>query len=154
MIMTSPYPYGMGAEGSSWPKSFIFFSTDIIFTQLPEWELIRILDADGHLLASPYGRIEDALPISAEGLQALKSSRNGGKSSRSRTSASCFIAVPVVSDGELVSILQIGRPLTERDRSLRDLSDDADRRQPDHARRSRSGSAGCSPGSPSGPSAA
>ena len=93
-IMTSPYPYGMGAEGSSWPKSFIFFSTDIIFTQLPEWELIRILDANGHLLASPYGRIEDALPTSAEGSAGAASrSRNGGKPSRSRISPSWSIAV-------------------------------------------------------------
>jgi two-component system OmpR family sensor kinase len=122
VIMTSPYPYGMGAEGSSWPKSFIFFSTDIIFTQLPEWELIRILDANGHLLASPYGRIEDALPTSAEGLQVLQQKREWWETVTIKKQRVLVYSRPVVSDGELVSILQIGRPLTERDRSLKNLS--------------------------------
>ena len=123
MIMTSPYPYGMGAEGSAWPKSFMFFSTDIIYTQLPEWELIRILNAEGHLLASPYGRIEDALPISADGLRALKEKQSWWETITIKEQRVLLYCRPVLSEGELVSILQVGRPLTERDRSLRTLSE-------------------------------
>jgi two-component system OmpR family sensor kinase len=123
MIMVSPYPYGMGAEGTSWPKSFMFFSTDIIFTQLPEWELIRILNGEGRLLASPYGRIEDALPISAEGLRTLKEKQEWWETITLKEQRVLVYCRPVVSSGALVSILQIGRPLTERDRSLRDLSE-------------------------------
>ncbi|MBN2083622.1 MAG: HAMP domain-containing histidine kinase [Anaerolineales bacterium] len=123
MIMTSPYPYGMGAEGSAWPKSFMFFSTDIIYTQLPEWELIRILNAEGHLLASPYGRIEDALPISPDGLRAVKENQEWWESITVKGQRVLLYCRPVLSGGELVSILQVGRPLTERDRSLRTLSE-------------------------------
>ncbi len=122
-VMTSPYPYGMGAEGASWPKSFMFFSTDIIYTQLPEWELIRILDANGHLLASPYGRIEDALPISAEGLRVLKEKQEWWETISVKDQRVLLYCRPVISEGEVVSILQVGRPLTERDRSLRTLSE-------------------------------
>jgi two-component system OmpR family sensor kinase len=122
-VMTSPYPYGMGAKGTSWPKSFMFFSTDIIYTQLPEWELIRILNADGHLLASPYGRIEDALPISAEGLRALKEKQEWWETISVKDQRVLLYCRPVVTDGELISILQVGRPLTERDRSLSTLSE-------------------------------
>jgi len=123
MIMTSPYPYGMGAESASWPKSFMFFSTDIIYTQLPEWELIRILNAEGHLLASPYGRIEDALPISVEGLRTLKDKQEWWQTITVKDQRVLLYCRPVVSEGELVSILQVGRPLTERDRSLNTLSE-------------------------------
>jgi two-component system OmpR family sensor kinase len=123
MIMTSPYPYGMGAESASWPKSFMFFSTDIIYTQLPEWELIRILNAEGHLLASPYGRIEDALPISVEGLRTLKDKQEWWQIITVKDQRVLLYCRPVVSEGELVSILQVGRPLTERDRSLNTLSE-------------------------------
>jgi len=123
MIMISPYPYGMGAEGTSWPKSFMFFSTDFIYTQFPEWELIRILNADGHLLASPYGRIEDALPISAEGLRTLQPQQEWWETIMVKDQRVLLYCRPVVTDGELVSILQVGRPLTERDRSLRDFSE-------------------------------
>ncbi|MGB7540273.1 MAG: HAMP domain-containing sensor histidine kinase [Anaerolineales bacterium] len=123
MVMISPYPYGMGAVGTSWPKSFMFFSTDIIYTQLPEWELIRILNAEGHLLASPYGRIEDALPISAEGLRALKEKREWWETISVKDQRVLLYCRPVISEGEVVSILQVGRPLTERDRSLSTLSE-------------------------------
>lgn len=122
LVVFSPYPYGMGVEGSSWPKSFMFFSNDIIFTQLPEWELIRVLDSEGHLLASPYGRIEDALPISAEGLQALQNKQEWWETITVEDKRVLIYCRPVISEGQLVSILQVGRPLTERDRSLRDLS--------------------------------
>jgi two-component system OmpR family sensor kinase len=122
MVVSAPYPYGMGAQGADWPKSFMFFSTDIIFTRLPEWELIRVLDPEGHLLASPYGRIDDALPITAEGLQALQQKQEWWETITVEDKRVLLYCRPVVSDGELVSILQVGRPLTERDRSLHNLS--------------------------------
>ena len=120
LIVTSPYPYGMGSE--SWPKSFMFFSSDILFTQLPEWELIRVLDADGKLLASPYGMIGDALPINEPGLETLQSRNEFWETVEIKDQRVLVYCRPVIFDGEFVSILQVGRPLTERDRSLRDLS--------------------------------
>lgn len=122
LITTSMYPYGYGLDGYSWPRSFVFFSDDLIFTRLPEWELIRILDANGDLLASPYGRIEDALPTSAEGLQALQTKQEWWEIINLADQRVLVYSKPVVSDGVLVSIIQIGRPLTERDRSLQTLA--------------------------------
>jgi two-component system OmpR family sensor kinase len=122
LITTSLYPYGYGLDGYSWPRSFVFFSNDLIFTRLPEWNLIRILDANGHLLASPYGRIEDALPTSAEGQQALHAKQEWWEVIMVKDQRVLVYSKPIVSDGELVSIIQIGRPLTERDRSLQSLS--------------------------------
>jgi two-component system, OmpR family, sensor kinase len=122
MVVGAPYPYGMGVAGATWPKSFMFFSYDTIYTQLPEWELIRILDAQGDLLASPYGRIEDALPIPPEGLAALQSDREWWETITVKGQPVLLYMRPVVSGGEVVSILQVGHPLAERDQSLRNLA--------------------------------
>jgi two-component system OmpR family sensor kinase len=121
-VIFSPYPYGMGMQGSTWPKSFMFFSYDTIYTQLPEWELIRILDSQGHLLASPYGRIEDALPIDSEGLQALRARQDWWETIDVKGQPVLLYMHPIVSDGEVVSILQVGHSLAERDQSLNNLA--------------------------------
>ena len=52
------------------PKTFDEFSGEQAFQDLREREIVRILDAEGNLLASPFGRQEDALPLSAAGLAA------------------------------------------------------------------------------------
>ena len=50
------------------PIPFDEFSSEQEFQSFPEREIGRILDADGNLISSPFGRQEDALPLSAEGL--------------------------------------------------------------------------------------
>jgi len=58
------------------PKPFDEFSSDQAFRDLREREIARILDDEGNLVASPFGRAEDALPLSDEGLAALQSGQD------------------------------------------------------------------------------
>jgi len=57
------------------PVPFQTFSMDQAFRSLPEREIVRVLDASGNLVASPFGSITDALPLSAQGLAALKNQK-------------------------------------------------------------------------------
>jgi hypothetical protein len=67
------------------PVPFQTFSGDPAFQKLPEREIVRVLDASGNLVASPLGRTEDALPLSAQGLQALQNKQNWWKPTRYKT---------------------------------------------------------------------
>ncbi|MBK6647594.1 MAG: hypothetical protein IPG44_17950 [Anaerolineales bacterium] len=58
-------------DGQRPPMSFDEFSSGE-FQPFPEREIARVLDPNGNLVASPFGREEDELPLSAEGLQALQ----------------------------------------------------------------------------------
>ena len=67
-----PRPSALPQREPPPPKSFDEFSSEQVFQDLREREIVRILDADGNLVASPFGRTEDALPLSEEGLAALQ----------------------------------------------------------------------------------
>ena len=103
------------------PFAFERFSDSPTFQGLREREIVRVLAADGSLLASPSGVVEDALPLSATGLQELHSQKEWWEIASSQDGRLLIYNIPVVLNGELISIVQTARPLAERDSSLADL---------------------------------
>jgi len=118
-------PYWKVASVPEEQRSFVyfsFFSKELYFYDLPEFEIIRILDSNGRLLASPYGRIEEALPLSAEGFQAVYDQEAWFETATLENKDLLVYTCPVVLEGELLSIVQIARPLDERESTLRNLA--------------------------------
>lgn len=109
-----PYPGG--------PVPFQNFSSDPSFQALQEREIVRILDPEGNLIASPFGSSADALPMSDIGLQALQGNAEWWESTQVDDQQMLIFSRPVTINGELALILQIARPLTERNRSLQALA--------------------------------
>jgi two-component system OmpR family sensor kinase len=103
------------------PRPFGEFSSEQAFQSLREREIVRVLDGDGNLIASPFGRVEDALPLSEAGLAALQDQGDWWESAITSGEKMLIYSRPIVRDGETVSIVQAARPLTERDRTLRSL---------------------------------
>ncbi len=103
------------------PVPFQDFSGGQAFQDLREREIMRVLDADGNLLASPMGRSTDALPLSAEGLAAVQNHFDCWETADFNDQSMLILSRPVLLDGEVVFILQVARPLTERNRSLQAL---------------------------------
>ena len=104
------------------PLPFDEFSNDQTFQAFPEREIARVLDPQGNLVASPFGREEDALPLSEEGLQALQSQQDWWETETVSDAKMLIYSRPVILDNEVVYILQVARPLTERDRTLQSLA--------------------------------
>lgn len=104
------------------PRPFTEFSDAQAFEGIREREIVRVLDVDGNLVASPFGRIEDALPLSDEGLAALQNQEDWYERSIVSEEPMLIYSRPVLQDGEVAFILQIARSLTERDRTLRSLA--------------------------------
>ena len=92
------------------------------FRNSRERQVVRVLDAKGQIVASPFGANEDPLPISAAGLSALQAQNVWWETATPNTERMLIYNHPVVSEGQLVFIVQVARPLTERDRSLAALS--------------------------------
>lgn len=104
------------------PLSFMLFSSEGQLLDIPEREIVRILDSKGNLLASPYGRVEDVLPLSKDGLAALQNKQNWWQTATSQGQNVLIYNRPVVVNGKVVYILQVARSLTEREISLKTLS--------------------------------
>ena len=104
------------------PLPFDEFSNDQTFQAFPEREIARVLDPQGNLVSSPFGREEDALPLSEEGLQALQSQQDWWETETVSDAKMLIYSRPVILDNEVVYILQVARPLTERDRTLQSLA--------------------------------
>lgn len=100
------------------PMSFQNFSSDQGLQQIPEREIVRVLDEYGNLIASPYGRSEDVLPLSEEGLQTLQSNEVWWQIDEVKGERMLIYSKPITSDDSLTYILQVARPLAERDTSL------------------------------------
>lgn len=103
------------------PVPFEDFSDDQEFQKLSEREIVRVLDNTGALVASPFGRSEDALPLSDAGLQALNKQESWWETDTFREQRILIYNRPLIQNEEVVYILQVARPLTERDRSLQVL---------------------------------
>lgn len=104
------------------PKPFDEFSSEQAFQALPEREIARILDENGNLVASPFGRVEDALPLSDDGLAYLQNQQDWWENNLVSGENMLIYSRPVVREGETVYIVQVARPLTERDRTLKSLA--------------------------------
>lgn len=100
------------------PRAFDDFPEERPFRNLHEREIVRILDPDGMLLASPLGRAEDALPLDAEGLNYLQARLEWWQIATVNDQAMLIYSRPLLRDGEPIYILQLARSLEERNRSL------------------------------------
>ena len=103
------------------PVRFEIFTDDPAFQGLREREIVRVLDADGNLVASPFGSEEDALTLSATSLQELRDQKMWWEVASAQDGRLLIYNRPVVAGGELISIVQTARSLAERDRSLAGL---------------------------------
>jgi signal transduction histidine kinase len=104
------------------PRPFTTFSNDQAFQKLPEREIVRILDSAGNLVASPFGRSGDNLPLSAAGLTSLQGQQDWWEKGTFLDQSMLIYSHPIVSNGKVTYIVQVARPLTERDRSLQSLA--------------------------------
>jgi two-component system OmpR family sensor kinase len=118
---TAPPPDTLPSEPPP-PKPFDEFSSDQTFQTLPEREIARVLDENGNLVASPFGRVEDALPLSAQGLAALQNQHDWWETATVSGDMMLIYSRPIVQNGETVYIVQIARPLAERDSALKSLA--------------------------------
>ena len=119
---SEPHPPGRNQYDPPPPKSFDEFSGEQAFQDLREREIVRILDADGHLVASPFGREEDALPLSEEGLAVLQNQQEWWADEIIDDEHMLIYSRPIVQNGETVAIVQVARSLVERDRTLKSLA--------------------------------
>lgn len=104
------------------PVSFETFSSDPAFQGVREREIVRVLGADGNLVASPFGVVEDALPLSNTGLQELYTQGEWWEISSTENGRLLIYNRTILSGGEVVFIVQVARSLAERDQSLAGLS--------------------------------
>ncbi len=95
---------------------------DSPFQKLPEREVVRVLDAQGNLVASPFGLNEGPLPLSPEGLRTLQNQHDWWEVLEYQDQRMLVYSRPSIIDGKLVNILQVARPLTELERSLHSLA--------------------------------
>ena len=80
------------------------------------------MDAEGNLVASPFGRYEDALPLSDEGLGVLQNQQEWWEDAAVNDEHMLIYSQPIVVDGETTYIVQVARTMTERDRTLNSLA--------------------------------
>jgi signal transduction histidine kinase len=104
------------------PRPFENFSQDQAFQKIREREIVRIIDPAGNLVASPFGRNEDLLPLSAVGLTSLQSQQDWWETGTYQDQSMLIYSHPIVSNGQVTYIIQVARPLTERARSLQSLA--------------------------------
>jgi len=110
-------PPGLGPYTITDPKTFESLSNAEVIKSLREREIVRVLNADGELIAAPYGLAEEGLPLSDVGLGQLQQGEVWWEPARLNETL-LILNRPVMLDGKLSMILQIARPLTERERSL------------------------------------
>jgi signal transduction histidine kinase len=104
------------------PRTFNQFSDAPAFQDVREREILRVLDPDGNLLASPFGQAEDALPLSAEALKAMLSREPVFEIGSVAEQNMLIYSRPIFRDGQLAYIIQVARSLTERNRTLNSLA--------------------------------
>ena len=104
------------------PKRFDELSTNSGFQNIREREIVRVLDDSFNLVASPDGKIEDALPLSDEGKIILQSRKEWWEKGMVNEELMLIYSRPIISDGRDTYIVQVARPLTERNRTLRSLA--------------------------------
>lgn len=100
------------------PYRFELLASEPTFQELREREIVRVLGPDGSLVASPLSGEQEALPLTAEGLQALQSQEVWWETGSVDGERVLIYDRRLVVNGEVMLIVQAARQLTERDRSL------------------------------------
>jgi signal transduction histidine kinase len=117
-VITQPAPANQNPN----PVPFAMFSDAPAFKDFPEREIARILDSDGNLIASPFGRAEDALPLSDETLMIVKKVGESWDTAIYQDQRMLIYSKLVERDDQQSFIIQAAKPLTERDRTLQSLA--------------------------------
>lgn len=117
----NPGPAAQPPRDAPPPQPFEDFSGEQVLREIPEREIVRVLDVEGNLVASPFGRDEDALPLSKEGLQAAQNQQEWWETGYYQDRRMLIYTYPLISEGQVAYIMQVARPLIERDRSLHTL---------------------------------
>lgn len=104
------------------PIPFDQFSKEKEFQAFSERELVRVLDMNGELITSPFGREGDELPLSQEGLTTLQTQKEWWEIATVADERMLIYSRTVFINGEATNIVQVARPLTERDRTLQSLA--------------------------------
>ena len=104
------------------PRPFHEVSNAPAFRELREREIVRVLDPVGNLMASPFGREEDALPLSEDALAAIQQGEDWYESGIVNDENMLIYNRPIMVRGELTYIVQVARSLTERNRTLNSLA--------------------------------
>jgi len=89
-----------------------------VFRELPEREILRVFDANGTLIASPFSRSGDDVSLSLAGLEAASQGQTVWDEGFYQDQTMLIYTRPLVVDGEVAYLLQVARPMTERNRSL------------------------------------
>ena len=108
-------------------------SGDQAFNQLRERDIIRVLDSNGTLVASPFAgqeqdNITQALPLSADGLQALKDKQVWWETSSATGDHLLIYDIPVIYQGNVRFVVQVAQSLAQRDQALGGFEQYADHR--------------------------
>lgn len=117
----SPPPDSQGGQATPPPIPFQNFSNDQTFQQLTQKDIVRVLDLDGNLVASPFGNTSEALPLSREGLAALNDGKGWWETSSANNEHLLIYSRPVFIANKVTYILQVAGSLSERDNSLQVL---------------------------------
>ena len=113
-------PPGPGPYTSADPRTFESLSNVEVIKSLREREIVRVLNAEGELIAAPSGVAEGGLPYDVQGYAALQRGELWWESAHLNERL-LILNRPVMVEGKLSMILQVARPLTERDRSMEAL---------------------------------
>ncbi len=93
-----------------------------VFRELPEREVLRVFDASGALIASPFSRSGDDIPLSQAGLEAARQGQVVWETGAYQDQTMLIYTRPLIVEGEITYLLQAARPMTERNRSLEFLA--------------------------------
>ena len=120
-VYLNPNP-GMPASFSAPPDKPENDSGEQVFRELPEREVLRVFDTGGMLVASPFNRSGDDVPLSSTGLAAAGLGKTVWETGEYQGQTMLIFTRPLLVDGEIRYALQAARPMTERNRSLQFLA--------------------------------
>jgi signal transduction histidine kinase len=123
IVQTYLYPKLPGSnEQTTAPPPPLSLTNNQAFQHQSQQEVVRVLGPDGNLIASPIGSADITLPLNSTGLEALHRMQDWWETDTVAGQRLLIYNRPVVFQGQLVSILQVARALTERDQSLQALA--------------------------------
>lgn len=120
-VYLTPNP-GMPSPFSAPPGKPENDSGEQVFRELPEREVLRVFDTGGMLVASPFNRSGDDVPLSSAGLAAASLGKTVWETGEYQGQTMLIFTRPLLVEGEIRYALQAARPMTERNRSLQFLA--------------------------------
>jgi two-component system OmpR family sensor kinase len=81
-------------------------------------DIVCILDVSGALVESPGGQDDVVLPLSEQGLRAAQDGEAWTEVASVEGERTLIYVTPVITEGQVTGIVQVGRSLVDRDRSL------------------------------------